>query len=699
MSEEKIVKTACLFCPPGCGIDLHVKDNVPVKVESMMECVVGPICVKGEMIPEWYQTELKSRVLHPLQKVKGNWRQITWDQALDTMAEKLTKVKDAYGPEAIATYIGTTPENHDYNYLAQRFFLALGSDSFYGSGSTCYFTKISAGEYTYGGYAPPTLIGTKCIVVWAGNPTESVPFAGDAVVLMKTQQGAKMIVIDPRRTLLAKAADIHLQIKPGTDGALALAFMHVIITEGLYNKEFVEKYTFGFDKLSEHVKSYSPETVAQICDVPAGKIREAARMYAGLTPSTIFQGNSLDTLDNGFQACRGIDCLIALTGNLDARGGSTLMPLHNYYKWAKEDWVKEGLPMPRAGAGKAQGELFYEVTGGPNAVGLYQAMAEGKPYPIKALLVDTGNPVITLADTNYLRAGIDQLDFMAVHDIFMTETAQLADIFLPAANFFEQQTMYAYVGRPMVLLLNKATEPPEDCWPSAKVWIELAKRMGLQKYLPWKDVDDFHESFFCPRLGTTIQELRDNPGGWFHSKRTWKKYETQGINTSSGKVDLYSEALAAKGFDPMPTYHEPQLSAVSRPDLARQYPLVAVTGTRMIEFAQSMLLGIPTLRGKIGEPKAEINTETARNLGIESGDPIIIETPSGKIQMKASCTQYIHRDVVSVPYGFGGLQNANYLTSYKVFQPETGNAAYRAIPCRVMKALLGEPSKVVVSNA
>lgn len=696
MSETKIVKTACLLCPPGCGIDIHVKDNKPVKVESMLESVVGPICIKGELLPEWWETELKDRIMHPLQKVDGGWRTITWDQALDIIAENLTKIKEKYGPEALATYIGSTESHHDYNYLARQFFLAYGSPSFFGSASVCYWTKIISGECTYGGYAPPSIVGTKCVIVWAGNPTESVPFAGDAIVMAKTQRGTKLIVIDPRRTLLAKAADIHLPIRPGTDAALALAFLNVIISDELYDKNFVEKYTIGFDKLREHVKDYSPESVAKICDVPADKIRDAAKLYGSTKPATIFQGNSLDTIDNGFQSCRGINCLIAVTGNLDVRGGSTLMPLHNYSKWAKENWEKAGLPSPKAEAiVRAEYPLFHDTVGQPNVASLYRGMAEGKPYPIKAWIVDTGNPVITLADTNYLRQGIDQLDFMVVHDIFMTETAQLADIVLPAASFYEQNSIYAYVGRPQVALLNKAMEPPEDCWPSGKVWIELAKRMGYEKHFPWKSVNEFHETFFCPMINTTLDELRNHPGGWLYRDRAFKKYETEGIATPSGKVELHCETLERLGFDPMPTHHEPALSPQNRPDLEKHYPLIVITGQRNINSAQSMLLGVPTLRGKVGEPKAEINTETARNLGIESGDLIIIETPCGKIQMKASLTQYIHPKVVSVPYGFGGLQNANYLTSWKVTQPEVGMPAYRALPGRVMKALLGEPSKVI----
>lgn len=697
MGEEKIVKSICLFCPVGCGINIHVKDNKVLKVEGMKECVVGPICIKAEVIPEWHETELKRRLLHPVQKVKGNWRKITWDQALDITAENLTKIKQRYGPEAVAAYIGSVESFHDYNYLARRFFMALGSPSYYSVDSTCYFTKIVAGDYTYGGYASPTLIMTKCIVVWAANPTDSVPMAGDVTVLLKSQKKIKLIVIDPRRTLLAKAADMHLAVRPGTDGALALAFLNVIISEKLYDKNFVEKYTTGFEKLSDHVKQYTPEKVEEISGVPAEKIREAARMYATAKPATIFQGNSLDNADNGFQACRALDILLSITGNLDVRGGSTLMPFYIFSKWAKEDWESEGLPLPKVEpCGKAEGPCFYERVGQPNAVGLYQGMLEERPYPIKALLVDTGNPIITLGDTNYLRRGLDKLKFMAVHDIFMTETAELADIVLPAATYFEQQGIYQYVGRPMVILRNKAIEPPEDCWPSWKVWLELAKRMGMQKYFPWADVEQFDEKVICARLGITMENLRKNPGGYNHKERTWKKFETEGLPTPSGKVELYSEKLAEMGFDPMPTYHEPKETPVSQPELAKKYPLVLITGKRSIYFAESMMLGVPSLREKIREPIAELHTETASKLAIQDGDMIVIETIRGMVQMKASVSSNIRADVVSVPYGFGSLANANYLSSYRIHQPELGMPCFRGLLCRVRKASMGEPSEVIM---
>ena len=362
-----------------------------------------------------------------------------------------------------------------------------------------------------------------------------------------------------------------------------------------------------------------------------------------------------------------------------------------------EDAVKEGLPLPKVeAAGTTESPLFTGISGQAQPIGLYNAMLEEKPYPIKALLVQNGNPIITLGDTNKLKRGLDKLEFMAVHDLFMTETAELADIVLPSANFLEQQQLYQYVGRPMVMLLNKAIEPPEDCWPQWKVWLELGKRMGYEKYLPWKDIDEFENEAILKRLNMTLDDLRANAGGYFYKKRAWKKYETEGLATPSGKVEIYCDHLEKMGFDGVPPYHEPVGSPVSRPDLARKVPLILITGQRALEFLHSMHRGIPTLRTKNPEPLVEINTQTASELGIGSGDMVIIETLRGMIQMKAAVTMDIHPQVVSVPHGWGGLANQNYLTSWDIRCPEMGTPTFRALLCRVRKASLDQAAKFTV---
>ncbi len=684
--DSTVRKTICFFCPPGCGIDIEVKDNKPVSVVGMMESIIGPICIKGEVIPEWYEHELKNRLLNPLKKVKGGWKKVDWHDAFNLMIDKLGQIKEKYGARALASYIGQVESFRDFGYAARRFFIGFGSDSYYSVDSTCYFAKVIAGETTYGGYAPPTLVGTKLITTWAANPTGSVPFAADNMFLMK-QQGTKLVVVDPRRTFLAKAADMHLQLRPGTDCALALGIINVMIEEQLYDKEFVEKYTTGIAELAQHVKAYTPEKVQEITWVSADLIRAYARLYATSKPAVIFQGNCLDCVENGFQACRALCFMIALSGNLDVRGGSTLMPFYIFSKIALETVPEE--ERPPKGAGAKTWPLFYERVGQPPMEGMIRAILDERPYPIKALIVQAGNPVLTWVDANRQKRAYEKLDFMVVHDLFMTETAELADLVLPACTTFEQQEIYQYVGRPMFALMNKVIEPPEGCLEDWKLWWELAYRMGFgEKYLPWKDVTEMQNQLLrdCKlSIPVTVDDLKANPAGFFHKKREWKKYEKEGFNTPSGKCEFYSQKLKEFGLDPLPTFYETSESPVSAPRLFERFPLILTTGTRSLHFMHSLHRNTPSLRARDSEPLVEINTQTAQKLGIKSGDMVTIETQRGMVLMKAAATADIHPMVVSLPHAWGGLANGNLLTGGN-YDPAWGGMPARALLCRVRKA-------------
>jgi formate dehydrogenase (coenzyme F420) alpha subunit len=699
MSEKRVEQTICLFCPPGCGINVEIENNVPVNVESNPDSVVGPICIKGEVIPEWYQTELKNRLLHPMLKVRAGWEKICWDTALDIMAEKLTTIKENCGPEALAVYLGTVADLHDLTYYAKRFCMGFGSPSLYSVNSTCYWGKVIAGIMTYGTYAPPVLLGSKCIILWAANPTESVPFAGNSIVLGKTK-GVKLITVDPRRTLLAKASDLHLQLRPGTDGALALGMLNVIISEKLYDEKFVENWVLGLDKLATRCEEFTPEKVEQITWVPADKIRAAARLYATSKPAAIFQGNCLDNIENGFYACRAIDTLVAITGNLDVRGGSTLIPAWNFAQLAERGMPESAMPKLPA-AGDERWPLMRKCGGMPAGAGLADAILTGKPYPIKALVTQRANPLLSWADTNKLKRALERLDFLVVMDIFMTETAQMADLVLPAANLFlEQQLIYQYVGRPLLVMLKKLIEPPEECWPDWKLWFELGKRLGSDQYMPWKTIDEAQSEVLAADLfNLSLNQMKENPNGVFFSPRTWKKYENVPdwkFDTPSGKVEVYSEQLAEMGYDPLPGHAEPFDSPVSNPGLVKHYPLICNTGQRSLYYLHGMHRSTPTLRGRYPEPMAEINTETARELGIESGDMVIVETTRGMIQLKAAVTADIHRNVVSVPHEWGGLANGNLLTNDDVHDPIWGGLKMRALACRVKKVPVSQAPGVRV---
>ncbi len=694
--EEKIVKTICLNCPPGCGIDVYVKDNKPVKVEGMPESIIGPICIKAEIIPEWYEVSMKNRLLHPLKKDGVGWKQISWDEALDLIATKFQGIKDLYGPQAVAYYGSYVPESRAWSFLSRRFYQAFGSPSYYGAWSFCWPNRLASCSLTYGQYAVSTIRGAKCIVVWAGNPVNSVPFAGEGMLALKGKGESKLLVIDPRSTALAKMADIHAPVLPGTDPAFGLAMLHVIISENLYDKEFVDKWTVGFDKLVEHVRDWTPERVAEITTVPADTIREFARTYATTKPASIFWGNTLDNVENGYQTHRAIQVLMAITGNLDVRGGSRMVPLATFNKVPVDEEYpltqETILPARKWFKMKVAGEDVFPMwveqsAQGPTAA-LPEAILTGKPYPIKALLVEAGNPVVTWVDANRFKKALSALDFLVVYDIFMTETAELADLILPAPTFLEQLGVYYYIGRPMAVLQNIAIEPPEDCVSDIEFWLRLAKKMGFTERIPWNTEEEVLEFLLKP-VNVTLDDLRKSPGGVFFSKAgvEWKKYEKEGFNTPSGKVEIYCQRIADKGGDPLPTYRPVKQSPERSPELAKAYPLNLITGTRMIEYNASMLRQVPTLKAKIPEGFAEINTETAAKLGISDGDMVIIETTHGSVRIKAQVTDDIHPQVVSVSHGWWRMANGNLLTSadFDMCDSLTGVPAMRALACRVVK--------------
>jgi anaerobic selenocysteine-containing dehydrogenase len=694
--KEEIRKTICLHCPPGCGIDVHVKDNKPVKVEGMMESIVGPICIKAEVIPEWYEVGLKERLLHPLKKDGVGWKQISWDEALDIIATKFQQIKDIYGPQAVAEFAGQIATNRDWYYPNRKFFEAFGSPSVFCGLSFCWTNRLPSCVMTYGQYAVPTIRRSKCIVCWAGNPVNTVPFAGDGMLTAKRKGESKLLVVDCRRTTLAKEADTHAMLLPGTDPAFGLGLLNVIISEGLYDKEFVDKWTVGFDRLAERVKDYPPERVAEITTVPADTIREFARTYATNKPATIFWGNTLDNVDNGFQAHRCIQVLTAITGNLDIPGGSRMIPLGSF------NMVPHGEPYPlnfeellplrkwlkMKVAGEDEHPLWVQMSAEGPAAAMIDAIITGKPYPIKALFVEASNLHTSWANTNKLNKALSMLDFLVVFDVNMTETAEFADIVLPAATFLEQRGIYQYVGRSMYVLQERVIEPPEDCWSDMKFWLELSKRMGFKEQLPWDTPEEVMNHLLKP-VNLTLDDLKANPGGVFYSKAgiTWKKYEQEGFKTPSGKVEIYSQRIAELGGDPLPGYVPPAQSPARAPWLARSYPLVLITGTRMLEFNHSMLHSLPTLRDKVPEPFVELNAETAKKMGISDGDMVIVQTTTGSVRMKAKLSDDIHPKVVSTSHAWWRMANGNWLTNddLEMREPLTGAPAMRALACRVVK--------------
>ncbi|MFC2019162.1 molybdopterin-dependent oxidoreductase [Chloroflexota bacterium] len=673
--RNRLVKTVCKMCGARCGIDVYLRNGEVAKITGMREHPRNTLCIKARAMPEMVHSS--ERLTAPLKKVGGEFKQVSWDEALDFIADKLTSIKEKYGAKAVVLHAGHLEQT---TKVVRRFGNLYGTPNYTSPGSFCIAATVMGHGLTLGAdifsHCSPN---TQCMVVWGSNPEESHPVRARAIK-DAVKSGARLIVIDPRATPMARKADIHAQIRPGTDCALALGLLHVIIGEGLYDRDFVNKWTVGFDRLVERVKEYSPERVERITRVPAKTIVDAARIYATTKPAAIDMGISLNHCTNGIQTIRAIDTLIAITGNLDVDGGNIFLPrlaLANLGLGEKAlDDIAVGTGYP------LYTRYFREQT----VVPVIDQILTEEPYAVKALLVAGANPALTWPNTNKVLKARAKLDLLLVVDIFMTETARMADIVLPGTTFLEREDLRDYrpQGLSLITLTNRAIEPVGNAMEDWKIWAELGRRMGYAEYFPWKDAGELFAYLLKP-TGISPDQLRKNPGGMYYAQREPRKYLRDGFTTPSGKVEIYSKTMDELGYDPIPTFHEPLESLVSQSSLAGEYPLILTTGPRTINYYHSQFRNLPSLRKLEPEPLIAINPQTAASFGIADRDLVRVESPRGGIEIKASITEDIHPGVVSLQHGWEEA-NVNLLTDDMANDPISSCPGFRSVFCRVLKS-------------
>jgi len=662
------------MCHISCGIEAHLKDGKLVKVTPMKEHPFNQLCVKAQGMAEWLYSE--ERILTPLRKVDGEWHKVTWDEALDVIASKLGDIREQYGAKALVYHVSEPLINTNAPRVASRFMSLYGTPNHTSGATLCFAARgighgltISNRMLALG----PSYADSGCVVIWGFNPQEANARQA-AQIASARSGGAKLIVVDPRSIPLAKQADIHAQVKPGTDIALALGLLNVIIAEKLYDEAFIRDQTVGFDKLEEHVKEYSPEKVEKITWIPAEMIREFARMYAAGKPAVIAQGVALDHSLNGVQTSRAISILAAITGNLDVTGGNiynsplTLTGLRVSGTVQVSDVIGAKYP------------IFNRFVGQTTAIQVPDAILTGQPYPVKALIVQAGNPAITWPNSNKVREAFSKLDLLVAIDLFMTETAKLADIFLPAASFLERRTLkdYNFEGVPLVMAANRVVEPLGDCRDDWTIWSELGKRMGYADYFPWQSTEELFAHLLEPS-GITLSQLEQNPGGVMYADLARQhKYAEKGFDTPSGKSEIFSSIMEKNGYNPLPTF----IDNLGHND---EYPFILISGPRVSAFTHSQYRNVPRLRKLVPEPLVEININTAKDLDIHSGDQVVLESPQGRIRLRAELTEDIHPRVVSAQHGWTEA-NINFLTNAEATDPVSGYPALKCVPCRVLKS-------------
>jgi anaerobic selenocysteine-containing dehydrogenase len=683
MSEDaKQFFTGCALCYHSCGVEVTVEDGKAVKVDGQQSHPLnnGKLCPKGQaMIEHLYHP---NRLKYPRKKVNGEWQRITWDQALSEIAAKLNELKAKYGPSVLAFFCGSIGvENMEMVSLTHRFKAAFGSANFFSVESICFRMRIRARQITFGKY-PVEEMNSKLYLLWGHNPSAS-DFPLSLAIEENLKKGAQVIVIDPRRIPIADKAEMYLAIRPGTDGALALAMMNVMINEKLYDAPFVEEWTYGFDKLVPHVQPYTPEWAEKITGIKAEDIRTLTRRFATTRGASIFHGTcTQDQCANGSQNDRALAILQTLTGNINVPGGWVISP--------RLRLADVSLPTPGKPLGADEYPLFYELWGRTSPYAVMNMVPESVPEKLKAFIVAGGNPLVTMPDSNALKEAFSKLDLLVVYEQFMTETAEAAHYVLPAANQLEFWGLaYNYNVchcLPYLMLRRPMLDRYYECRSVHEVYKELAERCGFGDQFPWKTDEELVAHELAPS-GLSFETLLEKSEGAYYQPIAYGLTD-RSFTTPTGKIEIYSEAFAKVGWDPLPTYREPEQSPQGSrwAELGEKYPLVLATGTRNPYFNGSMLHNIKSLQMWSPVPEAEIGPQTAAVYGIVRGDNVIVETDRGRVKMKAGVSKRVMEGVVLVPHGWSGEANCNLLTDCNLREPIMGYPQWKGLLCNIRKA-------------
>ncbi|MCP4352442.1 MAG: molybdopterin-dependent oxidoreductase [Desulfobacterales bacterium] len=690
MTEIRWVKTHCARMDHGgCALLAGVSDNKIVKIKGYPQGFLnkGYVCPKALASPE--RLSHPSRLRHPLKRTgkrgQGKWEKITWSEALETISDNFSKIKDQYGAKSVAFCQGM-PKGLEH-FVMIRLANIFGSPNIVAVQDVCHAPREVSGIHTCGFYPVADFHhNSKLVIVWGSNVTGTNEEGQICSLLLdKIKQGAELIVVDPKKTDLAEKARFWLQIKPGTDNALALAFLNVIIEENLYDTDFVKNRTHGFEELAAHVRNYTPEKMAEVTWIPANLIQESARSYAEARPGVIQWGNPIEQNVNAFDTARALVCLMAICGNLDVAGGNIQAnepDIIGLGKFVRADLI----PSKRKEMIHAHHRTIPRLMTVPPAF-FRKAVLEDIPYPVRGAYMQCTNPLMTWADSRRTRDTLMKLDFIAVSDIFMTPTALFADIVLPAATHFEFNDIGHYgLGHGYILARPKVVEPPGECWPDMKILNALGKLLISGEY--WhENYEGFLEDVLSPS-GLNYEQFAEQ--GYLKGKDEFNKYLASGFKTPTGKTELVLSQAGKFGLSPLPAFNSPPES--DDPD----FPLI-LTSCKDRHYLHSSYRWVEKLRKQSPRPVLEIHPETAEKYGIHEGDELIVETRSGSITQFAHLSEKIHPGVVFAAYGWWFPEekaeaqyeweksNFNILTSVEKLGKEFGTPNLKGINCRIAR--------------
>ncbi|KRB72692.1 dehydrogenase [Nocardioides sp. Root190] len=663
-------RAVCTVCDIACQLQVEVEDDKVLRVLPPENPVTaGNYCLKGLSAHRLYA--LEERLRQPLRRVgergEGRFEPVSWDEAMGEIAERLEVLIEKYGPETFA--VSTSNWNTSVeNGLGRRVMNLLGSPNWTSGVAMCMGNTAAVNKLTYGWFPWPDLINTDLVVLFGHNPRKHSWTPIYNLVRQAQAKGAKLIVLDPRVSGQAARADVHLQLRSGTDAAMCLGWLNVIIEEELYDKQFVRDWCVGFDDLKERAAEYPLSRVRELTGVAEEEIRLAARMYATARSATIPWSPTVDQQVSSTSIIRLQSILRAICGHLDVPGGEliygfneemlseTFIELHEALspqQRAKQLGYDE-YPAYTHRAGellaphtkRVFGHEYANIVMGSymaNPTSLFRAMATDEPYPVRAFFSLGNNTLMSYPNQQQVKAALLRQELLVVHELFMTPTARLADFILPGDTWLERPHVHDSFGwRSWLIASEKAVDPPAGCRGVFDFWRDLGHRMGLGDHLPWASVEEMLDFRLQP-LGISYREFCATHDMKIAAKE-YRSYRRTGFGTPSGKVELRSSILEDLGFDPLPYHRE----LPEDPD----HPFRVFVGVREDPYFQTGQRQLPSARRLSPLPAFFLHPEDADELGLAQGDWAEVSTRHGCIQGVIERRGDMSRRHVRVPHGW-----------------------------------------------
>jgi assimilatory nitrate reductase catalytic subunit len=695
---DRLVKTHCCFCGQQCGIQLKVRDNEVVGFEPWEDFPFnqGMLCPKG--VRRYLQSAHPDRLLDPLLRAPDGFRKATWDEALDFTVRRLREIQEKYGKDAVAIYGGASLTS-EKSYLLGKFArVALGTRHIDYNGRLCMVSAGTAYKLAFGVDRSPNpwadIPKAQVVFVIGANIAECAPITTQYLWRCR-DAGGRLIVADPRMTPVTRNADLYLPLRPGTDLALLSGLLHVVLRDNLQDEDFIAAHTTGFEQVAESVKAWDPERAGRITGVPPEAIEKAAHWIAEADRAITLHARGLEHQSKGVENCLAVINLALATGNIGREGAGCMMVTgQGNGQGGREHGQKcDQLPGQRSISDPAAREHVAGVWGitpeeipqaGLSAVEIMEAIHRGE---IKALLSICFNPLVSLPDADYTREALSKLEFFGVVDFFLSETAHHADVVL-AGSLQEEEEGIVCSAEGRVIHIQKAVDPPGNAWTDSRIYVELARRLGKEKYFPYTSPREIFDELrrasqggHADYFGITYEKIdrqlgvfwpcpsEDHPG-------TPRLFEGGRFFHPDGKARFVVAEWRESG-DP----------------LAEDFPVLLTTGRVVSQYLSgTQTRRIGPLVDQFPGPRVEIHPRLAKEHGIADGDQVTVTTRRDAITLPAMVVRTIRPDTVFIAYHWPGDRSANKLT-HRTLDPRSKIPEFKVSACRIEKATSDLPKR------